>query len=81
MNCNRGTNSVPVIVVLCLFVCFYQGYKHWHQDIRHDDTPLEAGLGFTCKLKSDTPFLGRKALEKQKADGLKKKLVCFTVDE
>ena len=31
-----------------------KGYKHWHQDLRHDDTPLEAGLGFTCKLKSDT---------------------------
>jgi len=58
-----------------------KGYKHWHQDLRHDDTPLEAGLGFTCKLKSDTPFLGREALEKQKSEGLKKKLVCFTIDE
>lgn len=58
-----------------------KGYKHWHQDLRHDDTPLEAGLGFTCKLKSDTPFLGREALEKQKAEGLKKKLVCFTIEE
>lgn len=58
-----------------------KGYKHWHQDLRHDDTPLEAGLGFTCKLKTDTPFLGREALEKQKAEGLKKKLVCFTIDQ
>lgn len=58
-----------------------KGYKHWHQDLRHDDTPLEAGLGFTCKLKTDTPFLGREALERQKVQGLKKKLVCFTVDE
>lgn len=58
-----------------------KGYKHWHQDLRHDDTPLEAGLGFTCKLKRDTPFLGREALEKQKAEGLSKKLVCFTIDE
>lgn len=58
-----------------------KGYKHWHQDLRHDDTPLEAGLGFTCKLKRDTPFLGREALEKQKAEGLSKKLVCFTIDK
>jgi len=58
-----------------------KGYKHWHQDLRHDDTPLEAGLGFTCKLKSDTPFLGREALEQQKAEGLRKRLVCFTIED
>lgn len=58
-----------------------KGYKHWHQDLRHDDTPLEAGLGFTCKLKSDTPFLGREALERQKAEGLRRRLVYFTIEE
>ena len=58
-----------------------KGYKHWHQDLRHDDTPLESGLAFTCKLKSDTPFLGREALEKQKAEGLKKRIICLTLDE
>ena len=58
-----------------------KGFKHWHMDIRHDDTPLEGGLAFTCKLKMDTPFLGREALEKQKAEGLKKRLICLTLDE
>lgn len=58
-----------------------KGFKHWHMDIRHDDTPLEGGLAFTCKLKMDTPFLGRDALEKQKAEGLKKRLICLTLDE
>ncbi len=58
-----------------------KGYRHWHADIRDDDTPLEGGLGFTCKLKSETPFLGREVLEQQKKDGLKKKLACFTIDE
>ncbi len=28
-----------------------------------DDNPLESGLLFTCKLKTDTDFLGRTALE------------------
>ena len=28
-----------------------------------DDNPLESGLLFTCKLKTDTDFLGRAALE------------------
>ncbi|GFU16536.1 sarcosine dehydrogenase, mitochondrial [Nephila pilipes] len=58
-----------------------ESYRHWHADLRLDDTPLEAGLGFTCKLKSETPFLGRSALEKQKKEGLKKRLACFTIDE
>ncbi|GIX90698.1 sarcosine dehydrogenase, mitochondrial [Caerostris extrusa] len=58
------------------------GYRHWHADLRLDDTPLEAGLGFTCKLKSETPFLGRSALEKQKEGrAQKKRLACFTIDE
>lgn len=33
--------------------------------MRPDDTPLEANLGFICKLKTDIPFLGRAALEEQ----------------
>ena len=46
-----------------------------------DDTPLEAGLMFTCKLKTKTEFQGRRALEEQKNQGgpVKKK-VCFTLD-
>ncbi|XP_071948370.1 sarcosine dehydrogenase, mitochondrial-like [Antedon mediterranea] len=58
-----------------------KGYRHWHADIRPDDTPLEGGLAFTCKLKSDVPFLGREALEKQKEGGLKRRLACFTIDD
>ncbi|KAM9064238.1 sarcosine dehydrogenase, mitochondrial isoform X1 [Sarcophilus harrisii] len=58
-----------------------KGYRHWHADLRSDDTPLEAGLAFTCKLKSSIPFLGREVLEKQKASGLFRRLVCFTIDK
>lgn len=58
-----------------------KGYKHWHADLRMEDTPLEAGLAFTCKLKSDVDFLGRAALERQKADGLRKRIAFFTLDE
>merc|ERR1712142_188742 len=42
---------------------------------------VEAGLLFTCKLKTDTDFLGREALEKHRQHGARKKKVCFTVDE
>lgn len=58
-----------------------KGYRHWHADLRPDDSPLEAGLAFTCKLRSSVPFLGREALEQQQAAGLRRRLVCFTVDE
>ena len=58
-----------------------KGYRHWHADIRPDDTPLEAGLGFTCKLKTGIDFKGRQALEKQKAEGIRKKLVTVTMDD
>ncbi|KAB0358521.1 hypothetical protein FD754_002677 [Muntiacus muntjak] len=58
-----------------------KGYRHWHADLRADDSPLEAGLAFTCKLKSSIPFLGREALEKQQAEGLRRRLLGFTVDE
>lgn len=58
-----------------------KGYKHWHGDIRVDDTPLEAGMAFLCKLKTDTDFLGRAAIEAQRAAGLKKRMICLTLDE
>lgn len=56
-----------------------KGYRLWGADLRNTDTPLESALAFTCKLKSDVNFQGRQALEKQKKDGLKKKLACLTL--
>lgn len=58
-----------------------KGYRHWHGDVRPDDTPLEAGLAFTCKLKTNTDFLGRAAVERQKAEGVTKKLVTLTLQD
>lgn len=57
------------------------GYRHWHADLRPDDSPLEAGLAFTCKLRSAVPFLGCEALQAQRANGLRRRLVCFTLEE
>ena len=58
-----------------------KGYRHWNADLRCTDTPMQAGLGFTCKLKTDTPFLGREALELAKSQphkGLNGRVACFT---
>uniref|UniRef100_A0A673MMA7 Sarcosine dehydrogenase, mitochondrial-like n=1 Tax=Sinocyclocheilus rhinocerous TaxID=307959 RepID=A0A673MMA7_9TELE len=61
--CNAGYRAIDSLSI-------EKGYRHWHADLRPDDTPLEAGLAFTCKMKTSIPFLGRKALEAQKAEGL-----------
>ena len=58
-----------------------KGYRSWGADIGPDFTPLEAGLGWAVKHKSNTPFLGREALLDQLTIPLKKRLVCFTVDD
>uniref|UniRef100_A0A8C1ZLP1 Sarcosine dehydrogenase n=1 Tax=Cyprinus carpio TaxID=7962 RepID=A0A8C1ZLP1_CYPCA len=72
--CNAGYRAIDSLSI-------EKGYRHWHADLHPDDTPLEAGLAFTCKMKTSIPFLGWKALEAQKAEGLRRRIVCFTVDE
>lgn len=57
-----------------------KGYRHWSSDITPDTTPYEAGLGFAVKLGKDD-FIGRQALIRQKEEGVKKKLVMFTIDD
>ena len=44
-------------------------------ELNDEVTPLEANLGWICKLK--TEFIGRDALAKQKEEGLERKLVGF----
>jgi 4-methylaminobutanoate oxidase (formaldehyde-forming) len=56
-------------------------YRAWGSDITPNDNPFEAGLGWAVKLKSNTPFLGRVAMEKQSNSKLKKKLACFVCDD
>jgi sarcosine dehydrogenase len=58
-----------------------KAYRAWGSDIGPDHTPIEAGLSVAVKLKKDTPFKGRAALEKQLSGGVKKMLACFVVDD
>jgi aminomethyltransferase len=44
-------------------------------DIDESVTPFEAGLGFVVKLKKADSFIGKAALEKLKAEGVKRKRV------
>ncbi|MEO5989155.1 MAG: glycine cleavage system aminomethyltransferase GcvT [Candidatus Eisenbacteria bacterium] len=55
------------------------GYMLYGNDIDDGTTPLEAGLGWTVKLKKHE-FHGKAVLEKQKTDGLKRRLVGIQLD-
>jgi glycine cleavage system T protein len=55
-----------------------KGYRYWSADIGPDYTPYEAGLGFAVKLDKGE-FVGREALQRQKAEGLRRKLCCLTL--
>ncbi len=57
-----------------------KGYRAFGRELTPSENPVEAGLLFACKLKTDIAFLGREAVEKAKAEGPRKKLVGFTVD-
>jgi heterotetrameric sarcosine oxidase gamma subunit len=57
-----------------------KGYRAFGRELTPSENPVEAGLLFACKLKTDIDFLGRDALEKAKAEGPRKKLVGFRVE-
>ena len=57
-----------------------KGYRAWPAELSPDYTPLEAGLLFACKLKTDIPFLGREALEAQIRGGAERTLVSVVLD-
>ena len=52
-------------------------YALYGNDIDDNHTALEAGLGWICKLDKQGGFIGRDVLAKQKAEGVKRKLVGF----
>jgi len=55
-----------------------RAYREYELDLTPEDTPLEAGLGFTVNLDKPGGFIGRDALMRQKESGpLTKRLVMF----
>ncbi len=55
------------------------GYCLYGNDIDDSTSPLEAGLGWITKFNKD--FVGRNRLEKEKKEGVKRKLVGFEMQE
>lgn len=56
-----------------------KAYRAWGVEIGPDHSPLVAGLGFAVKLRTNTAFLGRDALEAQRLGPLPRLLAGFSV--
>ncbi|TFY98908.1 GcvT family protein [Ramlibacter humi] len=56
-----------------------QGRRAWGAELGPDESPWEAGLGFSVKLDKAAPFLGREALLAARGKPLRKKLVTLVV--
>jgi 4-methylaminobutanoate oxidase (formaldehyde-forming) len=56
-----------------------KGYRYYTADVTQLETPYEGGLGFCVDLNKKD-FIGKAALAKQKADGVKRKLCTLVVD-
>ena len=57
------------------------GMNLYGQDMDESVTPLEAGLGWTVALDEGRDFIGRAALEAQKAAGVPTQLIGLVMDE
>jgi 4-methylaminobutanoate oxidase (formaldehyde-forming) len=55
------------------------GYRDWGHDVSDDDTPLEAGLGFTVAWDKKIPFIGREALLPGRGKTPRRRLVQFAL--
>lgn len=57
------------------------GYCLYGNELNDVTTPLESGLGWITKFADDKPFIGREILEKQKLEGVAKRLCCFELKD
>jgi glycine cleavage system aminomethyltransferase T len=58
-----------------------KGYRAFGRELGPDTSPVEAGLTFACKLGTNIPFRGRHAVERQRADGVTRRLVSLVVTD
>jgi heterotetrameric sarcosine oxidase gamma subunit len=56
-----------------------KAYRHWGHDIADEDTPLQAGLGFTVDWSRN--FIGKAALDTQRAKLQPRRMVCVALHD
>ncbi|MEF9951392.1 MAG: glycine cleavage system aminomethyltransferase GcvT [Clostridium sp.] len=60
---------------------FEAGLPLYGNEMGDDITPLESGLGYFVKLNKESDFIGKSILQKQKEDGLTRKMVGFEMKD
>ena len=58
-----------------------KAYRDWAHDIGPDDTPLDAGLDFTCAWSKPEGFIGRDALLAARSQPRRRRLVQFLLSD
>jgi len=58
-----------------------KGYRAFGRELGPETSPVEAGLTFACKLSTDIEFRGREAVERQKAEGVARRLVSLVITD
>ncbi len=53
------------------------GFCLYGNDLDDQTSPLQAGLGWITKFADNKPFIGREVLEKEKLEGVTRRLCCF----
>ncbi|KAL4706840.1 hypothetical protein ACJJTC_010074 [Scirpophaga incertulas] len=56
-----------------------KGYHLWNADLRSDDNPIEANLGFACRKGG--AYIGNEQVTKARKNGVNKKYAFFTLDD
>jgi len=73
-----GLRSVGTLAMASLRI--EKGFCSWGHDIGPDDTPYQAGMGFTAKLDKAVPFIGRDALLRQREAGIGRRRVMLRAE-
>jgi aminomethyltransferase len=80
MESGRAVSLEPVGLGARDTLRLEMAYMLYGNDITDTTSPLEAGLGWTVKLKKAGDFMGREVMLEQKAAGLRRKLVGLALD-
>jgi glycine cleavage system aminomethyltransferase T/glycine/D-amino acid oxidase-like deaminating enzyme len=56
-----------------------KGYRAFGRELSPDTSPVEAGLTFACKLGTGIPFRGREAVERDRKEGVTRRLASLVV--
>ncbi len=79
-NALREAGVVPAGLAARDTLRLEAGMNLYGQDMDEDVTPWEANLGWTVSMDEGRDFIGRAALEKQKADGVPRRMVGVVMD-